>query len=189
MLSWFWRAPWKLVIFHFERKTRLVSRTIRAANWFRQINHDRKLFIQEYFTDRCAKRLWLLENKWKHLFFQWAKIIWFCFEGLYSLSLCLIISTLIYSHIDSRVPTYRGITHFIEPLEDERLRWTFFRTVKPKQKENFSPLCGIELPTFCLHDTRLYRLFHNQISMADNIIVDWIVLLYNNCKWIDYTFK
>jgi hypothetical protein len=48
------------------------------------------------------------------------------FEGLYSLMLCLIISTLIYSHSDSRVPTYTGSTHFIDLLEDERLRWTFF---------------------------------------------------------------
>jgi hypothetical protein len=72
------------------------------------------------------------------------------FEGLYSLRLCLIISTLIVP--DVRVPTYRDISHFIDPLDDERLRWTFFRRVIQKQLENFSHLCGIELPTFCLHD-------------------------------------
>ncbi len=71
------------------------------------------------------------------------------FEGLCSLRLCLIISTLIYSHSDSRVPTHTGSTHFIDPLEDERLRWTdLFRPVIQKQLENISPLCG----TFCLHD-------------------------------------
>jgi hypothetical protein len=45
------------------------------------------------------------------------------FEGLYSLY--LIISTLIYSHSDFRVAAFKSSTHFIDPLEDERLRWTF----------------------------------------------------------------
>jgi hypothetical protein len=74
---------------------------------------------------------------------------WFraSFLGLYSFRLCLIISTLIYSHSDSRVPTYRDSTHFVDPLEDEKLIWTFFRPVVQKQLENFSPLWGIQLPT------------------------------------------
>jgi hypothetical protein len=75
------------------------------------------------------------------------------FEELYSLRLCLIISTLIYSHSDSRVPTYRGRAHFIGALEDEKLRWTdLFRHVTQNSYKNVSPLCGVELPNFCLHD-------------------------------------
>jgi hypothetical protein len=57
------------------------------------------------------------------------------FERLYSLRLSL--STLIYSHSNFRVSTYRGCTHLIDPYRGRKAKMDIFRPVIQKQLENF----------------------------------------------------